>query len=392
MIRVTSTDLIRDRWLDNYFYGTTFSLQHKTRTDELTFGGSAAKYDGLHHGNIIWTANGGADKDAEYYHLTAYKKDINLYAKWLHQFGNNFNFFGDMQYRRVMYKMNGFEDNPKLYINRDLNFFNPKAGLSYTNNNWNAYFSYAMAGKEPNRDDFQAGETNQPKKEILHDWEASIAQQNTVFNWRATFYYMQYKDQLVLTGKVNDVGAYTRVNIPNSYRAGVELEAGAKINQWLNLNAGATFSRNKIKSFTEYIDEYDADFNFSGQQEISHHNTDISFSPSIIANGAVNILPIKNGELSLLSKYVSRQYLDNMQNKTRSLHDYFTEDVRLIYTFKKVVFKEWSIVGQLNNLFSRKYEPNGYTFSYNYDSYPVTENYYFPMAGINGVIAVNISL
>ncbi len=389
---IAKTDLIRDRWLDNYFYGATFSLQQKTRTDELTFGGSYSKYDGLHYGNVIWTANGGAPKDWEYYHLTAYKQDANLYLKWLHQFDNAFSFFGDVQYRRVMYKMNGFEDNPKLYIDRDMNFFNPKAGFSYLKNNWNAYISYAMAGKEPNRDDFEAGVTAQPKKEILHDFEGGISQAGKIFNWGATLYYMLYKDQLVLTGKVNDVGSYTRVNVPNSYRAGIELQAGAKINQWLNINAGGTFSRNKIKSFTEYVDEYDADFNWTGQQEIQHNKTDISFSPNIVANGSVNILPVKNFEIGLLSKYVSRQYLDNTQNKARSLRDYFTEDARLIYTFKKVVFTEWSIIGQINNVFNRKYEPNGYTFSYNYDSFPVTENYYFPMAGVNGVIAVNIRL
>ncbi len=389
---LSQTDLIRDRWLDNYFYGTTFSLQQETRSDELTLGGSFSKYDGLHYGNVIWADNGGIDKDAQYYRLWAYKKDANLYLKWLHQFNSYVSLFGDVQYRRVMYDMKGFEDNPKLYINRDLNFFNPKAGVSYTKNNWTAYVSYAVAGKEPNRDDFEAGQTTQPKKEILQDVEASVAKQMKWLNWNATLYYMQYKDQLVLTGKINDIGAYTRVNVPNSYRAGIELQVGAKLTDWLKLNAGATFSRNKIKAFTEYIDEYDADFNYTGQQEIQHQHTDISFSPSWIANGSITLLPVKNCEVGLLSKYVSRQYLDNTENKARSLNSYFTEDARLIYTFKKVVFKEWSIIGQLNNVFSSQYQPNGYTFSYNYDSAPITENYYFPMAGINGVIAVNIKL
>ena len=389
---ITKTDLIRDRWLNNSFYGTTFSLQKKTITDEITLGGSASKYIGWHYANVIWTANGSAPNNYEYYRMPAYKTDVNVYAKWLHQFNNYLSLFGDVQYRRVVYDMNGFEDNPKLYIDRNFNFFNPKAGLNYTNNNWSAYLSYAVAGKEPNRDDFEAGKTTQPAAENLYDWEANISHQNKTFNWSATLYYMQYKNQLVLTGKINDIGAYTRVNVPNSYRAGIELQAGAKVNEWLNLNAGATFSRNKIKSFTEYIDEYDADLNYTGQQSIQHNNTDISFSPSIIANGSINILPIKNFEISLLSKYVSRQYLDNTQNQKRSLRDYFTEDARLIYTFKKVVFKEWSIVGQINNIFSREYEPNGYTFSYNYARSPVTENYYFPMARINGMIAVNIRL
>ena len=389
---LSSTDLVRDRWLDNYFYGTTFSLQQKTANDEITFGGSATKYDGLHYGNIIWTSNGGVDKDHQYYHQSATKKDANVYAKWLHQFGSYFSSFADVQYRYVSHKMNGFEDNPTLNINRQFNFINPKAGVSYNRNNWNAYLSYAMAGKEPNRDDFEAGVYTQPKKEMLHDFEGGISQTGKVFNWGATLYYMLYKDQLVLTGKVNDVGAYTRVNVPNSYRAGIELSAGAKLSSWLNVNAGATFSKNKIKAFTEYVDSYDADFNYTGQQAIAHHNTDIAFSPAFIANGAINILPVKNLEVSLLSKYVSRQYLDNTQMESRSLRPYFTEDARAIYTFKKVLFKEWSLIAQVNNVFNRKYEPNGYTFSYNYDSFPVTENYYFPMAGVNGTVTVNIRL
>ena len=389
---ITTTDLIRDRWLDNYFYGATFSLQHQTRMDEVTVGGSASQYNGLHYGNVIWASNGGVDKDYQYYRLWAYKKDANIYLKWLHQINSSFSFFGDLQYRYVKHDMDGFEDNPKLYINRDFNFFNPKAGVSYAKNNWTAYISYAMAGKEPNRDDFEAGKTTQPNKEILHDWEASIAKNNRVFNWSATLYYMQYKDQLVLTGKINDVGSYTRVNVPNSYRAGIELQAGEKLTNWLNINAGATFSRNKIKSFTEYIDEYDAGYNYIGQQFIQHNNTDIAFSPSLIANGSVTLLPVKNFEVGFVSKYVSRQYLDNTENVARSLSPYFTEDARLIYTFKKFVFKEWSLIGQINNIFSRQYQPNGYTFSYNYYNNPVTENYYFPMAGINGVIAVNIKL
>lgn len=389
---LTGTDLIRDRWLDNYFYGTTFSLQHKTATDEVTLGGSATKYDGLHYGNVIWTGNGGVDKDHRYYRLSATKEDANVYAKWLHRFGSYLSTFADIQYRYVSHDMNGFEDNPDLHISRHFNFINPKAGISYSRNSWNAYLSYALAGKEPNRDDFEAGLYTQPEREQLHDFEGGVSQSGKVFNWSATLYYMLYKDQLVLTGKVNDVGAYTRTNVPASYRAGAELAAGARLSSWLSLNAGATFSRNKIKSFTEYIDSYDADFSYTGQQEITHRNTDIAFSPAIIANGSVNILPLKNFEIALLSKYVSRQYLDNTQNRSRSLRPYVTEDARAIYTFKNVLFKEWSLISQVNNIFSRKYEPNGYTFSYNYDSSPVTENYYFPMAGINGTVTVNIRL
>lgn len=387
---ITSTDLVRQRWLDNYFYGQTFSLQYKKLADEITFGGSWTKYDGKHYGNVIW-ANAGIPKDYQYYSMPAYKTDMNVYAKWLHTLGNGLNVFGDIQYRHVMHDMQGFEDAPTLFIKRTFDFYNPKAGISYTKHGWNAYASYALAHKEPNRDDFQASETDQPTHETLHDFEAGISGQDKTFNWGATLYYMLYRNQLVLTGQINDVGAYTRTNVPNSYRAGVELQAGVKLESWLDINAGATFSRNKIKSFTEYLDDYDGNFDWKGQQPIAHHNTDIAFSPNIVANGSINIYPVKNLEINLLSKYVSKQYLDNTQSDAKSLRSYFTEDVRAIYTFKHLVFKEWSIAGQLNNVFNKQYESNGYTFGYYYNNNLVTENYYFPMAGTYGTVSVNIS-
>lgn len=385
---VERTNLVRDRWLDNYFYGGIFSLQHKTTNDEVTIGGSYTKYDGKHYGNVIW-ASQGIEKDYQYYYLPANKQDANIYVKWLNKISNSFNVFTDVQYRHVLYNMDGFEDNPKLAIKREFDFLNPKAGFSYNKKNINAYLSYALANKEPNRDDFEAGKTLQPKAEKLHDFEGGFSFSGKL-NLAFTAYYMLYKNQLVLNGQINDVGAYTRVNVPNSYRAGVEIQAGLKLNNWLSVNTGATFSRNKIKSFTEYIDKYDENFDYTGQNEISHKNTDISFSPAVIANSSLNIMPFKNFEINFLSKYVSRQYLDNTQQKSRSLRSYFTEDTKVIYTIKKMIFKEWNIVCQVNNIFNRQYEPNGYTFGYYYDNSLVTENYYFPMAGINFIAAVNI--
>ena len=388
---VSYTNLVRQRWLDNYFYGQTFSIQYKKPADEVTAGGSWTQFDNKHYGNIVW-ADAGIPKDYVYYHLPAHKTDINVYAKWLHSFSDAVNVFGDLQYRYVTHDMKGFENNPILFINRKFNFVNPKAGISYTRHSWNIYASYAMANKEPNRDDFEAGKAAQPKAERLQDIEAGIERKKRNYNWSATLYYMQYKNQLVLTGQINDVGAYTRANVPNSYRTGIELQAGLAVASWLNVSAGATLSRNKIKIFTEYLDDYDSDFNWKGQQTIVHKSTDIAFSPNVVANGTVTVLPIKHLEINLLGKYVNRQYLDNTQNNTKSLHTYCTEDVRAIYTFKKIVFKEWSIAGQVNNILNKQYEPNGYTFGYYYDSKPVTENYYFPMAGINGTISVNIRL
>jgi iron complex outermembrane receptor protein len=198
---------------------------------------------------------------------------------------------------------------------------------------------------------------------------------------------MKYKDQLILTGKINDVGSYTRTNIPNSYRAGIELQGAVVINKWMNVATNVTLSKNKIKNFTEYLDDYDN----GGQKTNFYATTDIAFSPDVIAGGNVNFIPVKNGGISLLSKYVGRQYLDNTGMKSRSLNSYYVQDVRLNYTVKNTVFKAIDLVLQLNNIFSKKYEPNGYSFSYIYGGSLTTENYYFPMATFNVMAGVNIS-
>jgi len=284
--------------------------------------------------------------------------------------------------------MNGFSDNPTLNVNRSFGFFNPKAGIVYNAMGWQSYLSYAVARKEPNRDDFQAGVNSQPTYETLHDWELGIEKKTTKYSFGITGYYMKYNNQLVLTGEINDVGAYTRVNIPNSYRAGIEIQAGAKINQWLNLSGNTSFSRNKISSFTEYIDDYDN----GGQVAIVHNNTDISFSPSMVSALTINFNPLNNWEISLLNKWVSKQYLDNTQNENRKLNGFYTQDFRTIYTIKHKWIKEAQLIFQLNNLFDKKYEPNGYTFSYVAGGSVITENFYYPMAGRNFMMALNIKL
>lgn len=388
---VEETDLVRQKWLDNHFYGQILSAQYKNDKHALTIGGGWSVYDGKHHGNIIW-AKYGFDNGFRYYDLDALKSDINVYTKWQYQFSTYWNFFADMQYRHVQHKMNGFSNNPDLFINRKFDFLNPKAGLVYSRNGWQAYFSYALANKEPNRDDFEAGLTNQPKKETLHDFEAGIEKRTAKFNAGATVYYMQYKDQLVLTGRINDVGAYTRINVPNSYRTGVELQGGYVFNNWLNVVANLSFSQNKIKAFTEYLDDYDANWEWIGQHTVIHNKANIAFSPSVVGGATINVLPVKNLELSLLSKYVGDQYLDNTQNDARKLNAFYTQDARAILTLKNKIFNEWNIIGQVNNVFNKKYEPNGYTYSYVLDGAITADNYYFPMAGTNFMIGVNIKL
>ena len=390
-IAIEETDLVLQRWLDNYYYGQIISAQYKKDKNTITIGGGWTVYDGNHHGNVIW-AQYGFDKDYEYYNLDALKSDITAYAKWQHDLSPNWSLFTDLQYRHVHHRMDGFDDNPTLFINRKFDFINPKAGISYSRNGWQGYFSYALAGKEPNRSDFEASPVSQPKKETLHDFEASIEKRATRWNAGVTLYYMLYRDQLVLTGQINDVGAYTRVNVPNSYRAGIELQAGYAFAKWINASANLTLSRNKIKSFTEYLDVYDAAFEWTGQEPVTHKNKDIAFAPSVIGGATVTLLPTKYLEIGLLSKYVNKQYLDNTQDESRQLKGFYTQDARIVYTIQRKLFKEWKIIAQANNVFDRKYEPNGYTYPYVFDGTITADNYYYPMAGRNYMIGVNIRL
>jgi iron complex outermembrane receptor protein len=383
-----NSDFVRQLWLKNNFYGSTFSLQHKGKKTQTSFGGAITTYKGDHIGEIIWASNGMPTPSHQWYDNNAKKYDFNVYLKEQFQLNHAWSLFGDMQYRHVNYNIDGFRDNPLLTVDNSFNFFNPKLGITYNNNGWKSYLSYGLANKEPNRDDFEANASQQPKPEKLHDFEAAIEKATANCNFSATLYYMRYKDQLVLTGKINDVGAYTRTNIPESYRAGIELQAGVKFASWVNASANLALSKNKVLDFSEYIDDYD-----NGGQKINTYNkADIAFSPDVVGGSAINFLPAKGLEISWLNKYVSDQYLDNTQNEARKLKAFSVQDVRVIYTLKPKWLKEITLMGQVNNLFDKKYEPNGYTFSYIYGGETVTENFYFPMAGTNFMVGVNVKL
>ncbi len=384
---IRSTDLVRQLWLDNHFYGNIFSVQYKKNKTEMIIGGGWNRYDGNHYGKIIW-AQAGIPKDYVWYDLDALKTDFNLYTKRQQEFENHFGVFADVQYRRVNYDLFGFRNNPDLIVKNTWNFINPKFGITYSQNDWFAYLSYAVANKEPNRDDFEAGQNQQPKHETLHDVELGIEKRNYLFSWGATAYYMKYRNQLVLTGKVNDVGAYTRTNIPDSYRMGLELQARWRPEDWFNISGNISFSENKVLDFVEYFDDYDN----GGQKTKSYDKTDISFSPALTGGGTISFMPVKHLELSLLCKYVGRQYLDNTSNKNRSLDPFYTQDVRVIYTINNNLFREIVLLLQVNNVFNKLYEPNGYSFSYIYGGEFITENYYYPMSGTNFMVGVNVKL
>ncbi|HEX7754675.1 MAG TPA: TonB-dependent receptor plug domain-containing protein [Niabella sp.] len=393
-----TTNLTRQLWLDNYYYGTVFSTSYHTTKTNFVFGGAYTRYDGGQYGYVTW-ADYGVPLDYKWYDLPSFKGDFNIYAKLQQQLAPSLYAFADLQYRNVVYTIDGFREDTSIHISNTYHFFNPKIGLSYFMNHHNngsskIYASYAIANKEPNRDDFEAGLSEQPRPEHLQDIEAGYQYNAHFFQAGVNAYYMDYKDQLILTGKINDVGAYARTNVAASYRAGIELTAGVSPANWMQLSANATFSRNKIRNITQYADDYDN----GGQLSVPYKNTDISFSPNTIAGGSITLEPLykitgdQHLYLDILEKYISRQYLDNASDRMRSINPYALTDLRLRYQLSTKVFKEVSIILLVNNVFNKKYENNGYTYSYVTGGSLTTENYYFPQAGINWNAGIRFSL
>ena len=381
-------DLVRRRWLDNNFYGQITALSYVDSLNDLTIGGGWTVYDGLHFGTLPYLSQTFAPANFRYYDNDAIKKERNSYVKWERKLSKQFKSFLDLQYRYVSHQMNGFTRNTDLEIERKFNFFNPKMGLTYQAKNIFYYTSVAVANKEPNRDDFEASATEQPRREQLIDWETGFELKKPKYAINANVYYMNYKDQLVLTGKINDVGAYTRTNVPKSYRAGLELQVKYAFNKKYNTSYSITFSQNKIEEFTEYIDDYDQ---FT-QVAIQHKNTNIALSPSLITNRTFNWKP--NDKLSFFwtTKYTSKQFLDNTQNKDRQLDAFFINDLNAHWTILNKT--KFTMLLQLyaNNVLDVKYAPNGYTFSYIYDRTLTTSNNFYPMAGRNYWISLKIDI
>lgn len=389
---IKKTDLVRQLWLDNNYYGGLFSLQYKGDKDEITVGGGVNQYDGNHFGKIIW-AQTGVPKDYEWYRYKAKKTDASIYTKYQHNLSPYFSAFVDLQYRHINYNFTGTRQFPDLKVDEQYNFFNPKIGLRYNKNNWSAYASYSVGNKEPNKSDFEtATDEKIPKPEKLNDVEIGVERSGTNFNWGATFYYMQYNNQLVQTGKLNDVGDAIRINVPKSYRAGIELQGKILLNKYVSVSGNIAVSVNKLKNFSDYTPMYDANFDFVKQDTFYARSSTLAFSPTVVSSAALQIFPFKNAAASLNGKFVGKQYLDNTTNEKRKLNGYFVQDLQLSYVIKNVLFKEINIIAQVNNLYNKQYESNGYTYSYFYDASLVTENFYFPMAGRNFMIGLNVKL
>ncbi len=392
---ITESDLVRRLWLDNHFYGTVFSTQYKRENDfSLTFGGGYNEYDGDHFGEVVWAEFlGNTDVENRYYDNNAFKTDGNLYAKAQYYFTDNLSGFVDLQTRHITYDFLGKDKQQApgggqqivdVRQTDRLTFFNPKAGLVYRQGNHRLFASFSVGNKEPTRDEYvNSTPENRPRHESLYDWEAGYKAEFDRFYAGVNLYFMDYKNQLIPTGELNDVGSAIRQNVPDSYRAGIELQAGVRILPQLEWSGNATFSRNKIKEYEQFIDVYDTSFNFVGQESRVYENTDISFSPSFIGNSVLSFTD-DGFSAELVTKYVSRQYLDNTQTVSRSIDPYFINDIRLGYNFSSIpVLSGLQANLQLNNVLDETYEANGYTFGYIAGGNEQHFNYYYPQAGRN---------
>jgi len=397
---INSTDLIRRRWLDNDFYGSVFSFNYSNLKNlKLTFGGAINEYKGKHFGEIIWARSASqSELGKNYYENNAKKNEVSSYIRGNYSY-KKFNTYLDLQVRNINYSYLGFDQffGELIELQQDISFtfFNPKAGLTYKiNDKSNLYGSYSVANREPVRSDFiNSSKISRPKAENLQNVEIGYKYQAKKLFTNVNYYLMNYRDQLILTGEINDVGAYNRINVDKSYRMGVELEFGYMLSKKLSLTGNLTLSSNKIKEFNEFIDNYD-NYDTDGnmiQDVINHKNTDIAFSPNTIASLGLLYEPIKNLEVGVLSKYVGKQYLDNTSNNDRVLNEYFTTNLTLNYTLTKIGFKEVNIGVLVNNVFNYLYENNGYTFSYIAGGESTTENYYYPQAGRNFLARISIN-
>ena len=396
---VKKTDFVRKKGLTQHTYGLVWNANYKDERWDVIGGLSIQNFDGNHFGRINYIANSDvrqkyqANGDYTYYDSDASKFDGSAFLKATFKLTEQWDIFADLQYRHVSYKTNGINDkfyeeesgyfNQRLDINKKYDFLNPKAGLSWHVGDHRAYASVAMSHREPERNNFtDNGSYPAPSAESVLDFELGYTFTSDLWHAGVNGYYMKYNDQFVQTGEVSDIGEKLTTNIKDSYRMGVELQAGVAPTPWLTIEGNAALSQNKIKDFDEIVEDWD-----NGSQTIHYDNSTLSFSPSAILNGFA-VLHYKGLQATWHTNFVSRQYLDNTENADRSLPCYSVSNASLSYTLKpKKVLKE-AIVGlNFNNIFSRRYAASGWVYSAIYESggHPNDNRYYqigfIPMAG-----------
>lgn len=394
----SSTDLIRRRWLDNDFYGMTYSINYDA-SKKLNFnlGGGINNYEGDHFGEVIWAEFASNSFPREnYYKSTAQKFDANTYLKTNYLVNKNFSVMADLQIRRINYTTKGTDNDLRQFdIDETYTFFNPKIGANYkVNSNWSNYIFAGIGNREPNRSDFIDQSPNTPKQEAnqpekMYNLEIGSEYKTDKYSLSANFYYMYYLDQLVATGQLNDVGSPLRQNVDRSFRRGIELQAGVKLIEELTWNITATLSQNKIEQHNELLYGYDENFSLDTIYSFELENKDIAFSPNVIVTSELSYEPIKGMEIALLTRYVGKQYLDNTQFVGRSLDDYLINDLRFQAVIPQKLFKEVKIQLLVNNFLSEEYSANGYTYSYVFGT-KTTENFVYPQALRNYMIGLNL--
>lgn len=403
-VTLSKTDLVRQKWLDNHFGGLTSAFNYNGGNVDFSLGGAINLYNGEHYGKVIWVRNAAPDynKEDDWYRNNGLKFDGNIYAKATYTVGESLFVNGDLQYRFIDYTMKGSDDkfDDDNNVMRDITqrhiyaFVNPKIGLSYLlGNNSDVYASYSIANREPNRNNYtEAGPNEVPRAETLYDLEGGYRYQSSDFSAGVNLYYMKYKNQLILTGKISEIGELLTTNIPDSYRAGIELTMAAKITDFLRWDANLALSSNKILDFTEEdVDVYDADWNWVESRSNEIGTTNIAYSPSVVANNIITISH-ERFEWTLHSSYVGKQYIDNTSDEVRSMPAYFLTNLSMRYSLPvKKVLKSIDFGVVVNNLFNKQYVSNGYTwYSYYLDGKRENDLRFFPQAETNVLAGITL--
>ncbi|TYA70094.1 TonB-dependent receptor [Seonamhaeicola marinus] len=350
------SDVIVRRWLDNNFYVANANVTYKNEGLEIITGLSYSTYDGDHFGEVIWgsdLADGTQIRD-HYYFGDAIKNDFSVFSKATFKFSDVFTGFVDLQSRFVGYETDGLNsDRDEFVTDADFSFFNPKFGLTFKPSENNSFYaSFARANREPNRDDFENGVT---ENETLNDIELGWRHNTEKVALSTNIYYMFYQNQLVLTGELDDVGSPIRATSGKSYRLGLEVDANVKFCKSFTTSTNVAISSNKNRDFTSSIDG----------ALVNLGNTNISFSPDLIIGNALNFFPAENVQLSFLSKYVGEQYMGNVDSEASKLDSYFVNDFNVNYVIKpNKIFKSITLTALVNNIFNKKYVSNGYYFTY----------------------------
>jgi iron complex outermembrane receptor protein len=396
------TDLIRRRWLDNHFYGTVYSLRYKpTAKLDITFGGSANEYQGGHYGEVIWARNAGSSEIRDrYYDNDATKQDFSNFLRTNYQLADGLNGYLDLQVRHVRYEFLGFaNDLSRIDETASNTFFNPKAGLTYElPSGGQAYASFGVAQREPNRNDFTENTSaTRPTPEKLYNTEVGIRKQSGKFNYGANIYHMSYTDQLVLTGQLNDVGEYIRANVDESFRLGLELQGGYQVSNAFTVGGNLAVSRNRVKAHTEFLDSYDENFGWLGQDEVLREDTPLAFSPSVVGSVDLNYRVVNTGahlvEAGLQTKYVGERFVDNSGTEGAALEAYHYADLRLAYTLKP---QGDSRLGALRftvlvrNVTDQLYVSNGWSYRYNFAGDETLQKGMYPQAGRNVLVGLGL--